>query len=177
MTTEPEPSTGPRTPKINARLLCERVIREDVSGQVSVLGTYEVVNASQFPTALQSTYLCVKLTEAQGDYVFKLEMVRRDDMKTVGEATLPSVNLKGPLEHSELVFHLIGVPLPQPGHYDFRLWANGRFVDSKSLHVRLTPVGAQPAGADPSGMSIRIAGSTVIARIPNFALKAPRPAE
>ena len=177
MSSQPGPSTGPRTPKLNAMLICERVIREESTGQVSVLGTYEVINASQFPTALPSTYICVKLTEAQGDYVFKLDMVRRDDMKTVGEATLPSINVKDPLEHSELVFHLLGVPLPQPGHYDFRLWANGRFVDGKSLVVKLTPVGSQPAGTDPSGMSIRIAGSTVIARIPNFALKTPRPAE
>lgn len=176
MVNHPGPASGPRTPKANAMLICERVIREEASGQISVLGTYEIINASQFPTALPSTYICAKLTEAQGDYVFKLDMVRRDDMKTVGEVTLPSVNVKDPLDHSELVFHLLGVPLPEPGHYDFRLWANGRFIDSKSLQVKLAQLNAQ-GGGDPSGLSIRVVGSTVIARIPNFALKTPRPAE
>ena len=122
-------------------------------------------------------WAAVGLVGANALFLVLLEMVRRDDLKTVGEATLPSITVKDPLEHTELVFHLLGVPLPQPGHYDFRLWANGRFVDSKSLQAKLTPVGAQPAGADPSGISIRIAGSTVIARIPTFALKTPRPAE
>lgn len=167
-----------RPPKINAMLICERAMREETSGQVSVIGTYEIVNATQFPTVIPNLYLCIKLTEAQGEYVFRLEMVRRDDLNAVGEVTLPSVTVKDPLDHSEILLQLLGVPLPQPGHYDFRLWANDRFVDSKSLLAKLNaptkPDGS--AAPDPAALNVRVVGSTVIARVPGFALKTPKPA-
>ncbi len=80
-------------------------------------------------------YVYAKMTDAQGEYVFKLELVRRDDATVLGEAVLPPAVAPDPMLHNEVVFQLNGATFERPGHYDFRLWANDMFLDSKAFLV------------------------------------------
>lgn len=130
---------------MNAMLICERVIREEGTGLISLINVFEHVNSGQFPLAIPVA-VYAKLTDADGEYEFKLELVRRDDAQVVGEFILGGVTMNDPMEHGEIVFQIFGIPLERPGYYDFRLWANGRFVDSKAIHARLVQSGeeAQP---------------------------------
>ena len=126
-----------RLPKINAMLICERVIREEGTGLVSLINVFENINTQQLPVTFPSLYVYAKMTEAQGEYAFRLDIVRRDTMSTIAEAQLPSVVVEDPMANADLIMQLGGLTFAEAGHYDFRLSANGRFVDSKSLQILL----------------------------------------
>jgi hypothetical protein len=78
-------------------------------------------------------YVYAKMTDAQGEYVFRLELTRRDDMTVLGEAAMPPVATDDPMAHNEVTFRLDNVAFERPGYYDFRLWANDMFLDSKAF--------------------------------------------
>jgi hypothetical protein len=125
-------------PKVNAMLLCERVIREEGTGQVSLIGIFEGAAAPQMAITIPSMYVYTKMTDAQGDYDLKLELVRRDDMTVLGEAVLAGMHAPDPMGSNEAVFQLQGLVFDKPGYYDFRLWANdGMFLDSKAFLVEI----------------------------------------
>jgi len=127
-----------RVPKINAILICERVIREEGTGLISLIGILEALTGEQVPLTVPSLFVYAKMTEAQGEYLFKLEVVRRRDMNTIAEAPMPApVTVDHPLANGEKVIQLGGLTFTEPGYYDFRLSANGRFLDSKGLQILL----------------------------------------
>lgn len=125
-----------RPPKVNAMLLCERVIREDGSGLVSLISIFENINGQQLPARLATMFVYAKLTEAQGDYLFKLEVIRRRDMKSIAEVQMPEpMTIDDPMVSVDMIMRLDGLSFTELGHYDFSLGANGRFIESKSVQV------------------------------------------
>ena len=79
-------------------------------------------------------YVYAKMTDAQGEYVFKLELVRRDDMSVLGEAVMLPVSAGDPMIYIEAVFQLQGVTLERTGYYDARLSAKDTmFLDSTAF--------------------------------------------
>ena len=65
---------------------------------ISLIGILESTAVSQLPFAVPSLFFYAKLTEAQGEYTFKLDIVRRNDMVTVAEAPTPKVTIEDPRE-------------------------------------------------------------------------------
>jgi hypothetical protein len=163
-----ETPVSARTPKANALLICQRIIREADSGMVTLTGIFETVSVARLPILAQ-LFLYAKMTDAQGEYVFRVEVVRRNDMKAIAEAALPKVTIPDPTASSELILELGNLKFGEPGAYDLRLFANDRFVDSKSLVVRVVESRRPPR-------EVRVVGSAVIARISDAMLDEPRPA-
>lgn len=124
-----------RKPQAHAMLLCQRVIKEEGSGLISLISIFETVAADQLPLTIPSLFVFAKLTDAQGEYVFKLEIVRRNDEKVIAEAPLTPVTVEDPLAIAEVILEWSGLTFAEAGHYDFRLWANGQFITSKSILV------------------------------------------
>lgn len=125
-------------PKVNATLICERVIKEEGTGLTSLISIFEKLTSTQLPVTMASLFFYAKLTETQGEYLFKVTVVRRDTMAMIAEAALPSpVPLVDPMATSEIVMQLGGLTFNEAGHYDFRLSANGMFLESKSIEVVL----------------------------------------
>ena len=125
-----------RHPKLNVLLICERVIRDAETGATSLIGIVDTVVAPRLPLTLPSLLAFAKLTDAEGAYDFTLEIVRRDDDETVAVAPPANLAAEDPLAPTKLVIAVANVTFTRAGHYDFRLWANGRFVDSTAVLVR-----------------------------------------
>ncbi len=157
-----------RTPKLNALLICQRIIRETESGLVSPVAIFETLSATRLPVIAQ-LFLYAKMTDAQGEYEFKVEVVRRNDMAIIAEAPLPSVTIADPTSSSEIILELAGLRFNEAGAYDFRLWANERFLDSKSLGVRI-------ADSQRPAHEVRVVGSAIIGRFTDCMLEQPKPA-
>ena len=123
-------------PKINAMLICDYVITEQGTKKKSLIGVFENINARKFPCMHHALSVYVKLTEAQGDYQFRLEMV---DLKTdtmAGKGQLPNaVHIDNPLATHEIVFNLKGLKFQHPGDYEFRMFANDHIFGQKSFLV------------------------------------------
>ncbi len=157
-----------RTPKLNAILICQRIIRETETGLVSPVAIFETLSASRLPVSAQ-VFVYAKMTDAQGEYEFKVEIVRRHDMSIIAEALFPNVTIADPTASSEIILELSGLRFNEAGAYDFRLWANDRFLDSKSLGVRITENHRPPH-------EVRVLGSAIIGRFTDCMLAQPKPA-
>lgn len=118
-------------------LICDNTIREEGSGKVSLIGIFEnilVAPAAQFP--VRHGLLCVyaKVTDAEGEYGIRLELVRLDDELTMGGGEA-QVTLADRMTPAEFVFQLPDLVFERPGRYEFRLFANRRCVGNKSFSV------------------------------------------
>jgi hypothetical protein len=80
-----------RQPTLNAMLICERVIREAETGLVSLIGVFEGVQSPQRPTVVPALWVYAKITDAQGEYEFRLDIVRRNDEQQIAQAAIPGL--------------------------------------------------------------------------------------
>lgn len=125
-----------RPPKLVAMLSCLHALQDAQTGLVSLVSIVEEVRTGQFPLAIPALCLFVRITDAQGDYVFTLEIVRRDDDASLGEVALPLVTVQDPTGYAQIVANISGTVFERPGAYDFRLWVNERrFVGTTSIRV------------------------------------------
>jgi hypothetical protein len=138
VSTAERPGAPPRPhPSLNAMLLCDHTIREAGTGKVSLIGVFENVSAAQFPVVHRALSVYAKLSDAEGEYAIRLELVRLDDDHVVAQGTLKA-SFADRMTPGELIFNLENLGLERPGRYEFRLHADGRFVAAKSFTVLQT---------------------------------------
>jgi hypothetical protein len=129
------PSTPERAhPSLNAMLLCDLTIREHGSGKISLIGVFENISAARFPVVHRALSVYAKLTDAEGDYTIRLELMRLEDSHVVAQGTLKAT-FADRMTPGELIFNLENLGLEKPGRYEFRLYADERFVAGKSFTV------------------------------------------
>lgn len=121
-------------PSLNAMLICDLAIREEGSGKTSLIGIFENINATRFPTHHAVLFVYAKLIDAQGDYEMRLELVRLEGLQVIGEGRLRAA-FADRMTPVEFVFQLAGLVFERPGRYEFRLYANDRYVGQKSFNV------------------------------------------
>ncbi len=124
-------------PKANAMLICDYVITEVGTNKKSLIGIFENIAASQFPCRHDALSVYVKLTEAAGEYRFRLELVDlKGGDKVVESAEMPRpLKSETPLKTHELVFNLRGLKFGHPGEYEFRIYGNQNIFGQKTFHV------------------------------------------
>jgi len=128
-------STPPRPhPSLNAMLLCDHTIREAGTGKVSLIGIFENISAARFPIVHRALSVYAKLGDAEGEYAIRLELMRLDDGHVVAQGALRA-SFADRMTPGELIFALENLGLDRPGRYEFRLYANDRFVAGKSFTV------------------------------------------
>ena len=110
----------------------------DASGKLNVLGAFNTIFASQFPTRHASMHLVVRLQPQLGEFgdtrQLRIELVDEDSTRLLemsGEVQIPDAHGEQQPEFTTVI-GLQGVAFPHPGVYEFRL-----FVDKDS--ERLSP--------------------------------------
>ena len=119
-------------------LLCDLTIREHGTGKISLIGIFENISAARFPVVHRALAVYAKLADAEGDYTIRLELVRLEDSHVVAQGSLRAT-FTDRMAPGEMVFNLENLGLEQPGRYEFRLYADDRFVAGKSFTVLQTP--------------------------------------
>ena len=123
-------------PKANAMLICDYVITEQGTNKKSLIGIFEHIGAAQFPVIHNSMSVYVKLTDAQGDYQFRLDLADLKNERLIAQCNLPSkIHINHPLETRELVFNFMGLKFVEPGQYEFRMYANDHIFGQKVFVV------------------------------------------
>lgn len=74
------------------------------------------------------------IVDAAGEYPIRIELVRLEDDQTIGEDNSVTAIPDRRTAH-EMIYDLTGIVLELPGRYDFRVFANGRFVGGEILLV------------------------------------------
>lgn len=122
-------------PALKAILLCDRIIQEAETSKVTLVGILDRLTASEFPfDYVRGLELYVRVTDAAGEYTTRMEVVRVEDEQTIveGDATMAMLDRT---RSYEIRFDFPRVPFERPGQYEFRLFANGRFVGAAVLLV------------------------------------------
>ncbi len=135
------------TPKTNAMLICDYVITERETNKKSLIGVFENIGAATFPCTHFAMSVYIKLTDAQGGYQFRLELVDLQSDIMIGKSEIPDeVHVPSPLDAHELVFNLRGVRFLHAGNYEFRIFANDRIFGQKKLVVEQVQANPAPEG-------------------------------
>jgi hypothetical protein len=135
MTDVPAPGpAAPPHPVFKAMLICDQAIREEGTGKTSLIGIFEQIGARRFPVRHSSLAVYAMMTDAQGEYAVRLELVRLDDLMTVGEGQ-GRMTVEDRQKTTEITFTLANLQFEQPGTYEFRLYASGRLVGHKTFRV------------------------------------------
>lgn len=124
------------TPKTNAMLICDYVITEQNTNKKSLIGIFENINAGKFPCIHHALSVYIKMTEGQGVYRFRLELIDLRSDKVVGKGEIPKdIHITSPLTAHELVFNLRSIKFEHPGEYEFRIFGNDKIFGQKTFIV------------------------------------------
>ncbi|MFB3818719.1 MAG: hypothetical protein ACE147_13740 [Candidatus Methylomirabilales bacterium] len=159
----------PPHPVLNAMLICDQTFQDEQSGKMTLVGVFETVRAYQFPARHGRLCVYAKLADVQGEYRLRLELVQLEELKIVGQGQF-SATFSDRMTPVELSFQVLDTVFERAGRYEFRLYANDRWVGSKTLTV------APASEARMQAELIRVYGSAVNVRWLSFMLPSPRPA-
>ena len=136
--TAPNPSRGQELPRpvLQAMLVCDQAIREVETNKVTLVGISGRVFGLEFPLLWsRPTTVYVRVTDAEGEYEIRLELVRLEDEQTIGRVDRKAM-LTDRMASHEIIFNLDGGLLfERPGTYEFRLLADGRHVGGVAFSV------------------------------------------
>jgi len=137
---------APPKPEVKAFLLCDYVLHEAGTNKKSLIGIFEQVNSPRFPFRHGKMSVYANLADAHGAYELTLRLVRLRDGKILLEAKGMRVTVGDPLQVSELGVNLEGIVFEEPGKYEFALYGNEQFLQSKPFQVRQVVETGGPPG-------------------------------
>ena len=122
-------------PILKAMLLCDQTIVEEGSRKRTLIGLFDRVKASQFPTVHNSMSVYVQFREIEGTFDFVLELYDLAEDKTLHKATVKDFKVQEKSRDCELVFNLLSVRFSHPGDYEFRIFVNDMIFGQKSFQL------------------------------------------
>ncbi len=122
-------------PILKAMLLCDLTLVEEGSHKRSLIGLFDRVKCSQFPTVHSSMSIYVQFREIEGAFDFALELFDLTDEKLMNRAVIKNFNVKDKSRDCELVFNLLSVKFEHAGEYEFRIYVNDLIFGQKSFYV------------------------------------------
>ncbi len=139
-----EPTTHrpgePPQPLFLALLICDHTIRDGETGKVSLIGIFANIQALDFPVLNPGLSVYVNMDDAEGEYLMRLELLRVEDMETLGAGEM-KVTFSDRMLPSEVIFDLRNLVFDRAGEYKFRVLANGRTIGDKTFRVLKIPGG------------------------------------
>ena len=122
-------------PILKAMLLCDQTIVEEGSKKRSLIGLFDRVKSSKFPTVHGSMSVYVQFREIEGVFDFMLELFDLAEDKTLHKATVKSFKVQDKSRDCELVFNMLSVRFDRPGDYEFRIYVDDQIFGQKSFQV------------------------------------------
>jgi hypothetical protein len=128
-------------PSVVAMLVCDQIITEQGTNKKSLIGIFDNFGSLTFPVRFQRLAVYVKLADAVGDYFFKLRLVKLKDESLVTEIGIQA-NIKDANQYSELALGMSNLPVPEPGKYEFQLYAGDVYLHRVTMQAVLVQGGA-----------------------------------
>jgi hypothetical protein len=126
----PDSGVGRELPRpvLQAMLVCDQAIREAETNKVSLVGIFDQIRGAEFPLVwARPTAVYARVTDAEGHYQIRLELVRLEDEQSVGRLDV-EMTAGDRMGFSELIFNLDRLIFESLGRYEFRLFAGDRHV-------------------------------------------------
>ena len=128
-------------PVLVAALVCDVAVADPSTGKKTLVGIFDRVNVSQFPTKRRMS-LYIKVTDAEGYYEFEVRYVQVNSGQVLAEAK-GEMHSNNRLISLDLHIEFPPLPIPEAGRYEFQAWANSMFLGSTFIDAmpRLQPRG------------------------------------
>jgi hypothetical protein len=124
-------------PRLKAMLACDRAIRDPGTRKVTLVGIFDRIGVARLPMDYApGMSIYARLTDAQGRYRLRLELVRLDDDQTIGRGEMEAA-IDDRLGTTEVTLNLKLVRFETTGIYEFRLFANDRYLGGLTLSVEI----------------------------------------
>ncbi|HXR40267.1 MAG TPA: hypothetical protein VN776_14300 [Terracidiphilus sp.] len=130
-------------PTVTAMLVCDQTIAEQGTNKKSLIGIFEQVGSSRFPTAMPRLSVYVRLVDGSGRYLFKLRVVSLKDEALLADIEVDA-EISNPMQAAELVFNIVGFPIPEPGKYEFQLYTGDVYLHRVTMEVQAMQGGIPP---------------------------------
>src|SRR5438132_634080 len=121
-------------PNVVGLILCEQVIIEEKTRNVTLVNSVNRVRCPTFPSPSQRFVVYAVLTDGLGDATMSLIVSRLDTLEDVVESHWP-MEFRDPLRDIRLVVRLPSLSFPAPVRYQFSLLADGEGVAQCVLQV------------------------------------------
>ncbi len=120
-------------PLLVAALLCDVAVADPTTGKKNLIGIFDRVNVGEFPTE-RPICLYFKIADAEGYYQFDVRYVRTgtDEILAGAESDL---TIENRLSSQDLYIPFPPLPIPEPGRYEFQIWANSMFLGATSMNA------------------------------------------
>jgi len=123
---------------------CEDAVLDMEDGAWTLRNPLHTVSLPPGVTGVGEIWLYAQLTEGVGTFNLSVEM-RNEEGIRIGKRSPPSNrNFPGGVAVVEEVFHLVNVPFPRPGLYEFVLLANHAELEGGKTYLRVEPLESTP---------------------------------
>ena len=122
-------------PILKAMLLCDQTIVEEATHKRTLIGIFDRIKSTQFPSVHPSMSIYVQFREIEGTFDFSLELFDLTEGKLMHRAMIQAYPVQDRSRDCELVFNLFSVKFEHPGEYEFRIFVNDTVFGQKSFKI------------------------------------------
>ncbi len=121
-------------PSVIAILTCDKIIVEQESNKKSLIGVFDKFVSSQVPVLTPFGFYA-RLTDAEGDYTFRVEIVYANENKPIGRVQTEPLHVTDRLGLVELAFSIPSIPFPFFGRYELQLYGNDVYLGHVTIDL------------------------------------------
>src|SRR5438128_1479593 len=116
-----------KLPNAVGLVLCEQVIVEEKTRNVTLVNTFDRLRFDSFPTPPRRFFVYVMLTDGLGDAQMSVVISRLDTLEEIDERHW-SMRSSDPLRNFRFAVRFGSIVFPVPGPYEVCLFANREWV-------------------------------------------------
>ena len=122
-------------PILKAMLLCDQTIVEEGTHKRTLIGLFDRIQSSQYPTMHPAMSVYIQFREIEGAFDFTLELFDLAAGRSMNKAVVKDFKVGDRSRDCELVFNLLSVRFERPGDYEFRIFVNDNIFGQKHFKV------------------------------------------
>jgi len=119
-----------------AMIICDQIITEEGSHKKSLIGCFNNVGSTIFPTKPITCFIFVALTNGQGVHKIELKCINQDQSNSKVFGMAGPLPFENPLETVEMGFKLVNLTFPKPGMHVIELWCGSELLLERRFNVQ-----------------------------------------
>lgn len=127
------------TPEILTLQVCERVIRDEMTKQVSVIGLLDQLVAKRYPTTMYRLLVFLEMSGGHGMTALEIRMVDADELRPPVFSMMFQVMFDDPNAVTRVPLEVQGSTVPEPGEYRVQVLCQGAILRQRRLTMNVGP--------------------------------------
>jgi hypothetical protein len=131
--TKPQMQPKP-TPVVLSVIICDAIIRDEMTKKVSLIGLFNIIGAASFPCTHHQIYIYISLTNGHGRYKTEIRFVNLESGEAIAgmEGQLDFIN---PLQVVEVNLQWQNLKFSRPGDYVVEILCDGVSIGTRKFIV------------------------------------------